>query len=1809
MLVHAAKKRDAAEAADVAKQAARQAAETLGKQAASLRAMAETALLQAAAAEAWAVDLMHVPEARALARAREAEEAEEYARRLDPTNKDASRRAGETYKYLGGAGGWAIDKSWRELDDDEMRAARQLDFTEANWSNSEPEKIRMRWRDLDPDDRCAARALGFTLQVWAASRGNWGHRLAKETGSACYVAAEFARGLESQDGVTRIGAPRTPTGSVMKAGATDNAEGGKLDQRWYTIEELAATAGNSDSERIRHEAACLAVAQAESFKSPTPIDEGRFEVGVRGARHVVSNSRLAGASGETVLQRAGRQDAAAKELRAALREAAHQEEEGLAGFLREMADQVGVNAAATVPEELRQMPLPPTPPGLTARPFIHRAQVEASQPKPKRARKKPDLNGWWPQSVSDIVEPGPLRKTQEWLVQCEAWHRAGGPDGSRPPTLAFGVDAIKPIARGRRWDLRRGAGDVREFRDDMPEREKQALTCIKLAEVRRLLAGCEDKELLDFLTNGVRFNADMDEHVQMLLAPNLLSLYRDGGIGAAAEQADDMVRMGFIATYEGIPCIPLRIIPRGVVSKIGTNELRGISDQGAPRANASRPPLLTSDTKVEVLSLNTVCRAGDWSPEVKDTVENATQNGAVLRAMADAVDEPVFEISCDYSKFFHRVFYNESELYQMGALVPTQGGELKIALELVMTMGAVPSSQIAQRLACALVQLLYRHMDKAEEAAATSYGPVGDSIMEARAKLPPDSYGPMARWYNILMYSDDASIKLCGIKRTVRFLIIYYHTVGSGGLSVPLSRAAKQQIGTCVKWLGCFSAAGIGIVWLPADKAIRAASGILTTLEGRMEVGEYRRLVGLLVSIRFMLGGESKLLHHIFRPMKPGEELDSGPATIVKVDELMRAVLTHWLNSINQCPGVPALAAIEPLTIRPGAKVHHIFTDAALEGSGATFRPGLGGFHAGRYWAIAISDEPGLDQLQIPHLEFIAAGVGILMFLPELAGAEHVCLNTDALATAIALTGRAKSPAMQCIRDALTSSDGYELIAPRLHCRHLAGAGNWASDHPSRGRFEALERTCRAMGISPRRLAIRAEARAFIKRAVADVLPILAQRKEAAERATPSGSIPGAPQPQPTAPSKPRRVAPGSRAQTAQPGGKRARQKAASPGAKTRGTKAQEAASQMPEAKGMRMGSESPSPTRPHEARPHWRPSGRAPANWDDWKARPHPRTPPSRASPGDAKKYRANEVLVPPTPSPRQSRPVTPSPPAAGPRFDASAPAAPQGQSTPSPAREAQPRNRSLFESPARPAPQRPPVVAWRAVPEASRAHKLNREGPRQPTASETLLLETRQELLKQVCTRMSSDASEHSIGADRATLGWMCEEAMVDEASLPDNSKKQLASNWRAWHAYCTQCAKIAAWRPDINGLDAAGTERENIIWSAALIWIWARMEPKKGNYMKTGPYQGQLRPPSPASALAVLRGIRRLHIDRGITPVPLTLATRRLKGLMRSYAEWIGPENCLPARKAPLNRKIILAILGVPTGSPILNKGEKWAWDTAYGISCRALVHTLAQTGFRKAEVALPAGTKHGKMHISFANLTWRIGGQETASPSSIQLHGLRRGDFAVIRPPPSKPDPLSLHWGNSLIWIEYEPEAPINAARALAHWELHAGVAPGSRRETPLFCGTEGVGSALRQKALDEFFHGALRWILPKEGERKPTDYSIHSFRSYLASALMATGRSDAEIQIALRWASTEALRIYKVTNAEQYARWLHEAESAELTGMRAIQLPRQLPQHDHELAMHALREAKLDQAGSEPAEELADTTAGLGDEDYNLESQW
>ena len=54
-------------------------------------------------------------------------------------------------------------------------------------------------------------------------------------------------------------------------------------------------------------------------------------------------------------------------------------------------------------------------------------------------------------------------------------------------------------------------------------------------------------------------------------------------------------------------------------------------------------------------------------------------------------------------------------------------------------------------------------------------------------------------------------------------------------------------------------------------------------------------------------------------------------------------------------------------------------------------------------------------------------------------------------------------------------------------------------------------------------------------------------------------------------------------------------------------------------------------------------------------------------------------------------------------------------------------------------------------------------------------------------------------------------------------------------------------------------------------------------------------------------------------------------------------------------------------------------------------------------------------------------------------------------------------------------------------------------------------------------------------------------------------MMAADCTDAQIQAALRWASEDALKVYKVANREAYGSWLTRAEKVKLTGERARSL--------------------------------------------------
>ena len=424
-----------------------------------------------------------------------------------------------------------------------------------------------------------------------------------------------------------------------------------------------------------------------------------------------------------------------------------------------------------------------------------------------------------------------------------------------------------------------------------------------------------------------------------------------------------------------------------------------------------------------------------------------------------------------------------------------------------------------------------------------------------------------------------------------------------------------------------------------------------------------------------------------------------------------------------------------------------------------------------------------------------------------------------------------------------------------------------------------------------------------------------------------------------------------------------------------------------------------------------------------------------------------------------------------------------------------------------------------------------------------------------------LRADSTAYAV-RDEHMLEWMCDVfvGVGFDTDIPVTTAGQRASNWRAWERYIAAMRAGDPQRPTLALCTPLEAQREHGIWTAALPWIYARMSPAPGRFLPNG----QPQPPKPCSAMAILRGVAAEHRDRGVAVPSLALAARRSHALMLRYRNTHGPEALLPQKKAPLTHRIILNMLAIPPDAPLRFMAGMWSWETDFGESVRALWHTLAQTGFRKAEVALDPREAWGAQHLSWANVTWRIGGVHVPCPTAAQLLTLVEGDYCVLVPPPSKADQFGMRWGSNPIWLPYSSRGALNAARALARWEVRARVPLERRRATPLFCGVGGVGTPALKPHLDNIFARMIEYIVGKEEAKM---YSMHSWRSFLASSMAAAGIDDASIQAALRWASTEALAEYKKTEPKVAGDRLLRAEGMRLTARMAHHLPRPPPRHD------------------------------------------
>jgi hypothetical protein len=372
--------------------------------------------------------------------------------------------------------------------------------------------------------------------------------------------------------------------------------------------------------------------------------------------------------------------------------------------------------------------------------------------------------------------------------------------------------------------------------------------------------------------------------------------------------------------------------------------------------------------------------------------------------------------------------------------------------------------------------------------------------------------------------------------------------------------------------------------------------------------------------------------------------------------------------------------------------------------------------------------------------------------------------------------------------------------------------------------------------------------------------------------------------------------------------------------------------------------------------------------------------------------------------------------------------------------------------------------------------------------------------------------------------------------------------AGYWAKWEAFCSlfPTPPLRAYMAAHTGADPDGYAGELRLQALFLLFYSFNIKPR-----------AHADPAAlPGSSMQALRGVFREHQKHGIAMAPSTLAGRVLKGMQREHvlSHGIRPT----ARKLPLTNTMILMMLATPC---VTYLGLTCDWDQYFWIATCAWVSTLSEEGSRKEAIAKPyASTPFERGRLTFASLVWLVDGGECASPTRLLLAGMQpgRGDGVYLKYGRAKNDQFGVFFASTPSFLPFDPHAPRNACRALAALEVAAAVDPARRGVTPLFGPSPGEEFTCGQ--VDKAFE-----LMMLFGARVPAaqlhDYSVHSFRIWLACALLAAQVDWATIKRTLRWRGDESLLIYARLNNDVWARNVFASYTAVVNSTVAARLPR------------------------------------------------
>jgi len=386
-----------------------------------------------------------------------------------------------------------------------------------------------------------------------------------------------------------------------------------------------------------------------------------------------------------------------------------------------------------------------------------------------------------------------------------------------------------------------------------------------------------------------------------------------------------------------------------------------------------------------------------------------------------------------------------------------------------------------------------------------------------------------------------------------------------------------------------------------------------------------------------------------------------------------------------------------------------------------------------------------------------------------------------------------------------------------------------------------------------------------------------------------------------------------------------------------------------------------------------------------------------------------------------------------------------------------------------------------------------------------------------------------------------------------VPDNTLDKDDLAWERWVLFCAMVGShgTSPWRTNHaanSGSDALGFKQESDLLCGFLLYCYDIIKPRS----KHDPA------PQPQSAFNMVAAIRRIHRRHNIEMVSCSQLSAVLKGMTVNHMREHGSESLLPDRKQPFSPRFVRTLLATSDHEGIKLGQKKLDWASPLFLSFGAMCAVAMSTGFRKAEVALPAGDVFDDRRLRRASLVWRINGVLTADPTPAQLRGLVVGrDVAILRPPRCKNDFDGTSFGNKPIYLPFDPSDTINAATWLQRLELAFPCHGDARRSRALFFSEAKSFTPMSHSLVDTYLnHLLLLHLDPTEARR----FSFHSFRIGFATALLAAGCSYDTIQALARWRSTESILIYARMDETAYCDFVTSALQQHTTSVTGRALP-------------------------------------------------